>query len=203
MLCKHLLTGWIITKSNYLKTDILISKNNRFTLTCDTVGFEKSHKDIISIFNQLLIAISIHIIKQIPNVKLYHGAAIIENGNCFCILGAKKSGKSEYVVEKALSGAFVITDDLLIITDLGRVMCIGFPVRLRRPVRTSLCEEIKENNLIAGHSLAYINPKISKIRPAGKFIKINKILALNNCKSTLISGEENVLQTLKPFHIET
>lgn len=192
LLCCNLLVGWTIDKTSSHKANIYVTKQKKYLIESSSFNFTKSHLDLISSFNQLLIILSYFIADGLKNFELIHGAAILENKNCVVVLGDKKSGKSLFVAETCCKTGSAIADDLLLINNNLELLTLGFPVRIRRPLGQNFIDLIGPENLLVGKSLIYVNPKRLRTVKAGLIQRVSDVLMLGDKNRSKVAAANEI-----------
>lgn len=184
-LLEVMLSGWQVTPSDEEGQDILITqtRSEAYSVTAPGISFNAKHKDLVSTFNELLIAIAFWVCKKDPSLRMFHGAAMILDGKKHIYLGGHKAGKSSYLARHCYPDGVLVSDDLLLINQPGQIMGLGFPLRLRRPVAEDIIQRYGANNLLPGHSLVYLGPKALPIHPAGQAFYADEFHLLENYQS--------------------
>lgn len=184
-LLEVMLSGWQVTPCDEEGQDILITQTSSqaYSVTAKGIGFSAEHKDLVSTFNELLIAIAFWVCKKDSSLRMFHGAAMIVDGKKQIYLGGHKAGKSSYLARHCYPDGILVSDDLLLINQQEQIMGLGFPLRLRRPVAEDIIELYGANNLLPGHSLVYLGPKALPIHPAGQAFYADEFHLLENYQS--------------------
>lgn len=180
LLSQRLMVGWEFTRLSTSSPNICITKDKKYNVKSIKHGLLGRHTDLVSTFNQFLIGLAYYVADTISDATLIHGAAYIEDSECVLVLGDKKSGKSYLTAQKCSKGALSISDDLLIWDGASKITSLGFPIRLRRPVSDELLTMIGPQNLLVGHSLAFVNPTTLRLQVGGRQWEINKVVILRN-----------------------
>ncbi len=186
-LLSGVLSGWELRPTSAAggHFDVRITCDSKVHVDAPAVSFSASHKDLVSSVNELLIAIAYLVCHQRPDLLLIHAGAMInheasEQQQNILLLGGHKAGKSTYLATQCQHHGSLVSDDLLLIDESGNLLGLGFPLRLRRPIDEAIVAGIGAENILAGHSLAYLGPKAMPIYAAGKALHVDQVLLLEN-----------------------
>jgi len=172
-----MLFGW---KLSYIEQkgmfELNISKkNNLYVINSSLQYIPKPRSDIIDTLNEIFLCLSYLLAAKNHNARLLHCASFLENNSYKIVVASKKSGKSSLLFNKSQTGICVAGDDLILwFPKEGNFMCIGLPVRMRRPV----IYKIDNNKMIAGKNIAYSLPNHIKCLDVGHFFEIDKVFTL-------------------------
>jgi len=182
-----MLCGWQLTeaanKESDQPQDITTNQNDKYQVCAPAIDFDKSHSDLVSAFNELLICIAYLTCKKAPNMRMIHGGAMVRSGRIEILLGGHKAGKSSYLARNCSQEDALISDDLLLVDEENQLFGFGFPLRLRRPIADDILEKFGPKQILAGHSLAYLGPKAVAMYPAGKALEPDRLYLLENYQS--------------------
>jgi hypothetical protein len=178
LLVSTLLSGWSYRTVTLKEYDISVVNDRKSSVVSKKYGLIGRHKDIISTFNVLLNAVAYEVTARLEYCLLVHAAAFKKDDERIIVVGNKKAGKSTYIVNQCLSAGECISDDLVVWDNACRIMSLGFPVRLRRPINDDLVAALGKKSFVAGSSLAFVNPKSVNQLPAGKWIDVSKFQLL-------------------------
>lgn len=182
-----MLCGWQLTKGANVdqqnRFDIITNQGDKYQVCTPAINFDKSHADLVSAFNELLICIAYLACNKIPNMRLMHGGAMVRDGRIEILLGGHKAGKSSYLARHCTQQDALISDDLLLVDEEGQLYGLGFPLRLRRPVSDDILKKIGAKQMLAGHSLVYLGSKAFAMYPAGKALEPDRLYLLENYQS--------------------
>lgn len=178
LLASKLLSGWSCKAVTLKEYNISVFNDHKYSVVSKRYGLIGRHKDIISTFNVLLNAIAYEVTAKLEYCPLVHAAAFKKDDERIIVVGNKKAGKSTYIVNQCSSAGECISDDLVVWDNACRIMSLGFPVRLRRPINDGLVAKLGKQSFVAGSSLAFVNPKSVNQLPAGKWIDVSKFQLL-------------------------
>lgn len=188
-LLEVMLRGWQLHPQNMSadELDIITQHQEKYLVAASGIGFQAEHGDLISSFNELLIAITYLTCAKGEELILIHGGAMItpadNNSDTplnLLFLGGHKAGKSTYLAKHCGAGAVFVSDDLLIINQQGQLVGLGFPLRLRRPIADEIVELYGASQLLAGHSLAYLGPQAIQLQEAGVGLHLDDLYLLED-----------------------
>jgi hypothetical protein len=188
----QILTGWAVTRSEQILTQYQISvafSDDCYFVDSIVLNQAETHTDLINAINELIVNLAYLVSNGEKNFRLVHCAAFVEDKMMNVIVGKKNRGKSSLVYRKALKGAEIIADDLLIWQPkLGKFYSLGFPIRLRRPVLTLDGEQANPDSFFAGNGIAYSKKNAFHIAPAGKEFLLDRLQELDqNFKPCAVS----------------
>lgn len=186
-LLETMLSGWSLSQvaATIEAVDIQVQGGEKYSVQSPLLDFHAEHKDLISTFNELLICIAYLGCHKCPDMLLIHAGAMIdmqahEQGQNTLLLGGHKAGKSTYLARHCQQHGHFVSDDLLWINAAGKILGLGLPLRLRRPISDDIINQYGAGQLLAGHSLAYIGPKALPIYPAGESLHLDRVLLLED-----------------------
>lgn len=157
------------------------TKGDQFILKTVLERSVPARKDIIDILNEFFLCLAYLMTAKIEVAKLVHCAAFSQDEKKIVIFGNKKAGKSSKVFEHAEAGAEILADDLLVwLPKRAEFMCIGLPLRMRRPVLGLDQIGSEKKRFIAGRQTAYAHKDAFFVRPAGWSFVPDKIYRLEN-----------------------
>ena len=173
------LTGWsLLPNTNSKQADITVTHhNNQFIFETILAKSVPSHTDLIDTLNELFLCIAYIVTNKIRGAKLLHCAAFKDNDENVIIFGRKKAGKSSLALKKVQSDAILFADDLLLwIPRSAQFICLGLPIRMRRPIHN-----INENipQFIAGKQTAYAHKNAFRVAEAGFTFTPDQILLID------------------------
>lgn len=198
-LLEVMLRGWQLQSAKLPidELDIISEADEKYLITASQIGFQARHADLVSSFNELLIAITYLTCAKGDGLILIHGGAMIvpvDEGphkiQNLLYLGGHKAGKSTYLAKHCGAGSVFVSDDLLIINKQGQLVGLGFPLRLRRPIAEEIVQLYGASQLLAGHSLAYLGPKAIQLQEAGIGLPLDGVYLLENYKPIAIPQAE-------------
>ena len=169
-LLEQTLTGWeisILDTPNRPRIMVLF-ENGRFNIKTDLIKPVPSRSDLIDTLNEFFLCLAYLSVTRIKGAKLLHCAAFNEDKKNVVVFGKKNAGKSSLVLSKAQAGATILADDLLIwLPKSATVMCVGLPIRMRRPVVGLNKTSSDKPQFIAGKQIAYAQKDVFEIAGAG------------------------------------
>ena len=178
LLASKLLIGWSFQAATRDEYDVSVVSDQKNSVVSKRYGLIGRHKDIMSTFNVLLNAIAYEVTAKLEKCLLVHAAAYKKNDEHIVVFGNKKAGKSPFIVNRCSSASECISDDLVVWDNECRILSLGFPVRLRRPISDALVAQLGKQSFLAGSSLAFVNPKsLNQVR-AGNWIDISSFQLL-------------------------
>lgn len=182
-----MLSGWSLKEASeaLISVDLQVTSADKYRVQSRLVDFSAEHKDLVSSFNELLICIAYLVCHKRQDLTLIHGGAVLEQQSQeslihTLVLGGHKAGKSTYLARQCQQHNRFVSDDLLWINAAGQVLGLGFPLRLRRPISDDVIALYGADQLLAGHSLAYIGPKALPVYPAGEPLHVDRVVLLEN-----------------------
>lgn len=153
---QKIIKGWNF-KEPALNTDINIRKiKNKYSFVSNRI-ISKPREDFLDFINDLLNEIAIHYSKK-SKLQLLHCVAYesINKKKCL-VFGGHGSGKSSYLIKNKESILSVFSDDILLFSKKKlSFYSLGFPIRVRRPVKNF--KALKSNALL-GERLCYVFSK--------------------------------------------
>ena len=164
------LTGWKITSLDTPNRPsmMVLFENGRFAIKADLTRPVPSRIDLIDTLNEFFLCLAYLSVTKIKGAKLLHCAAFNEDKKNVVVFGKKNAGKSSVVLSKAQAGATILADDLLIwLPKSAKLMCVGLPIRMRRPVVGLNQTSSDKPQFIAGKQIAYAQKDVFKIAGAG------------------------------------
>lgn len=186
-LLEVMLSGWSLKHASeaLVSVDLQVTLADKYRVQSRLVDFSAEHKDLVSSFNELLICIAYLVCHKRPDLALIHGGAMLlqqphKQMLHSLVLGGHKAGKSTYLARQCQHQHTFVSDDLLWINAAGQVLGLGFPLRLRRPISDDVIALYGADQLLAGHSLAYIGPKALPVFPAGKPLHVDRVVLLED-----------------------
>lgn len=174
LIASKLLIGWSFQAATRDEYDVSVVSDQKNSVVSKRYGLIGRHKDIMSTFNVFLNAIAYEITAKLDNCRLVHAAAYKKNDEHIVVFGNKKAGKSSFIVNRCSSASECISDDLVVWDNECRILSLGFPVRLRRPISDALVAQLGKQSFLAGSSLAFVNPKSLNQIQAGKWLDISR-----------------------------
>jgi len=194
LLASKLLIGWSFQTATLQEYDVSVVSDQKNSVVSKRYGLIGRHKDILSTFNVFLNAIAYEVIAKLEKCLLVHAAAYKKNDEHIVVFGNKKAGKSTFIVDQCSSASECISDDLVVWDNECRILSLGFPVRLRRPISDTLVAQLGKQSFLAGSSLAFVNPKsLNQVR-AGKWIDISSFQFLEQHIAKSIAKEAGYYQ---------
>lgn len=180
-LLRQTLTGWKISSLDTPNRPMImvLFENGDFTIKTDLMKPVPSRSDLIDTLNEFFLCLAYLSITKIKGAKLLHCAAFNEDKKNVVVFGKKNAGKSSVVLSKAQAGATILADDLLIwLPKSATLMCVGLPIRMRRPVVGLNQTSSDKPQFIAGKQIAYAQKDVFKIAGAGDAFTPDKICKL-------------------------
>ena len=167
----QILTGWSVThaQNSLARNQISVTfSNDRYMVDSIVLNTPEFYTDIISAINELLVNLAYLVPNDDNNFRLVHCAAFVQDRRMNVIVGKKNTGKSSVVYRKAVEGAEIVADDLLVWQPkMGKFYALGFPIRLRRPVLTLDGEQANPDSFFAGNGIAYSKNHAYQIAAVG------------------------------------
>jgi hypothetical protein len=176
------LVGWSIAPAQpgdgY---DVTLSYDGmRYAIDSVMLDAPRDYGDMIDALNEVFLCLSYHVAANTPEAVLIHCAAFEQDRTCSLIIGRKGAGKSSLMFEKAVAGARIFADDLLVYFPAqARCMALGLPLRLRRPVPAPLRDILNVDGFFAGARLAYSKQGTYAVAPMGDSFLLDQIVALH------------------------
>lgn len=189
-LLRQTLTGWTLDPvTGFGNPDIEVRLESKiFQITTGLVKPVPPRTDLIDTLNEFFLTLTYLVTAKTKDAQLLHCAAFDEDGVKSIVFGNKNAGKSSLVFEKAKQGAEILADDMLIWLPKGAtVVCIGLPLRMRRPVIGLNAYENNKPQFIAGKQIAYAQKDVFRIAPAGLSFTPEKIYKYENHELNPIS----------------
>jgi len=177
------LTGWSIQPLESCDTpDLTIRKDgDDYVITSILAKPVPVRRDLIDALNEVFLCLSYLITARTFGAYLLHCAAFRVDGVNILVFGKKNAGKSSLMLEKARQGATILADDLMIwLPQAAEVMCVGLPLRMRRPVLGLDHGAAVTPQFIAGRQTAYAQKDVFQIAKAGLSFTPDKICQLQN-----------------------
>ena len=182
-LLEQTLTGWLISSEiENRDADINITiKNDKYVFNTALLRQVPEHSDLIDALNELFLCICYNITSRLNKARLVHCAGFVENNIQTLIFGRKKAGKSSLVLKKARHGATILADDLLIwLPNKTEFLCLGLPIRMRRPLIGWQEQSQSKSEFIAGKRTAYAQKDVFRIKSIGVSFVPEKIFVIEN-----------------------
>lgn len=176
------LTGWNLNQCAEAKRpEISLDFNGfEFVITSTLIKSVPVRTDLVDALNEFLLSLAYLTTAKISGARLLHCGAYSQDGLNIVVVGDKNAGKSSLVFEKAKGGGTILADDLLVwMPSLAQVMCMGLPLRMRRPV-FGLRGSSFENKFVAGKQIAYAEKTVFKVAEAGFCFTPDKICQIDN-----------------------
>ena len=162
------LTGWqIVEATNPPRLDIIVTKSDAvLKISGRTQTIINHSPDPIDALNYLCLDLAYCCAAQSSNAALLHCAAFGTKGATQIAFGKKGVGKSTLSFHHAYRGDRIFADDLLLWDrSKNRFICLGLPLRMRRPLPK--LDTDPGQRFIAGKSIAYSRRDAFDIAPAG------------------------------------
>jgi hypothetical protein len=178
-LLQETLVGWSIqnqVRSEILDVDVVFRKN-QITINSILAQVTPIRTDLIEVLNDFFLILS-YLSAAKTRAQLLHCSSYVDETKGNVILcGSKNAGKSTYVFSKAAdAGAEILADDLLLwLPKIGRFICLGFPLRMRRPVYGLHARDSLRDAFVAGQKIAYAKRGYFKTAPAGKKFSLDEL----------------------------
>jgi len=175
------LTGWdFYPLTGCEKPDFYIySDKDHFKIATPMAKTVSGRSDLIDILNEFFLFVAYYVTAKLEGASLLHCAAYKHDGKNTIVFGKKNSGKSSHVFSKSKEGAIILADDLLIWQPKSAMaICLGLPIRMRRPVIGLEGNQEKKPQFIAGKQTAYAQRDAFQIAKAGLSFTPDKIYQL-------------------------
>jgi hypothetical protein len=189
-LLRQTLTGWTLDpKTGFGTPDIEVRLEGEiFQISTKLTKPVPKRTDLIDTLNEFCLSLAYLVTAKTKNAQLLHCAAFDQDGVKSIVFGNKNAGKSSLVFEKAKQGAEILADDMLIwLPKTAEVVCIGLPLRMRRPVIGLNAYENNKPQFIAGKQIAYAQKDVFRIAQAGLSFTPDKIYQYENHELNPIS----------------
>lgn len=180
-LLSRVLSGWTISKSDIPPDvpDIQVSGAGVLRLTSPHYTSGRSYDDIISILNEILVAVAYACRAAIPHTSLIHAAGFSVGRQAEVVFGARKAGKSVLTARRAAAGDLIYADDLLLWAERKLYFVgLGLAPRLRRPVLDDILVNLPKDAFIAGAYTCYLDKTHIDLAPAGSNLRPDYIRVL-------------------------
>lgn len=180
-LLQQILSGWDVVQvtGDTTTPDIRVSGTDKFKLTSPYYSSGKPYTDIVSILNEVLVALAYGCQYDKPDLCLIHAAGFRENKSNTVVFGTRKAGKSVLTARMAAEGYRIYADDLLLWHAKRReFITLGIAPRLRRPVLPDLVEKLGAETLIAGAYTCYLIANKIDLAPAGEVLRPDQLVLL-------------------------
>ena len=182
------LSGWTYKQpivDDYFELGVSL-QNGKYHITSNLAYAPTPRSDLIDTLNEILLCLCYLLTAKNPDGLLIHCAAFCEKDRNNVILASKKSGKSSLVLDKSQQGVSILADDLAIWFPMqGRLMCLGLPIRMRRPIPAEF--HLKRQDFIAGKNIAYSKSTSVNCFQVGHLFVPDKLMTLNNRVTKSIS----------------
>ena len=172
------LNGWSISKADENADIQLEVAFESGIYSIDTIVLSKPEKyvEVVDALNEFLVNLAYIVLRKYRNARLFHCAAYENKGEAHLIVAQKNQGKSTLIYQKACSGDQVLADDLLIwLPKTAGFVCLGLPLRLRRPVLGLDGKAADPDSFFAGNGIAYSKSGVFSIAPFGKRVLLDHI----------------------------
>ena len=180
LLCQTL-TGWnFYPLTDCEKPDFHIyMEKEYFKIATPMAKTIPGRSDLIDTLNEFFLSVAYYVTAKFEGASLLHCAAYKHDGKNTIVFGKKNSGKSSHVFTKAKEGATILADDLLIWQPKSAMaICLGLPLRMRRPVIGLEGQQQKKPQFIAGKQTAYAQRDVFQIAKAGSYFTPDRIYQL-------------------------
>ena len=180
VLLDQLLAGWKTSEpSGDPLPDITVRQSETFSLSSRFYTSGKNYADIVSMLNEILVALAYAVRHSVTGSALIHAAGHELGGSTQVTFGARKAGKSVLTARLAAQGARIWADDLLLwIPKLKVFKGLGISPRLRRPVLPDIVETLPDNAFLAGEFTCYIRARSINLAAAGTVLKPDRVVEL-------------------------
>ena len=174
------LCGWDVHRVDANSEPLIeIVDEGKLSVVTSSFRSARAHSDLINTLNNTLIALAYCVRDLKPHSMLLHAAALKSSNGISVYFGPRKSGKSRYVAEQCLNGAVCIGDDLILYCKKSRLFeALGLPVRLRRPIPSSILGKIDASRILVGHSTCYLTEHVFSLMPAGQRFQPDRLFQL-------------------------
>lgn len=179
--------------------EVLFS-NDTFVIESIIDNKPKIRFDIIDALNEFFLYFSYRIVSKTKfKYRLIHCSAFQENNKNTIIIGEKRAGKSQLVLNKAQSDTLILADDLILWnTEKSNFVALGLPIRLRKtPHNLRQIEKLKSSFLI-GKYIMYSHNSLFNIAQLGEAFLLDKVSRLNTdhkLKKVSIFSSTKVIKT--------
>ena len=191
---QKIIKGWIFEETR-LELDISIKKiENKYSLLSKRIN-SKPREDFLDFINDLLNEIAINF-SQKSELSLIHCIAFegIDKKKIL-VFGRHGAGKSSYMIKNKDKILNIYADDILLFSKKNlSFYSLGFPIRVRRPVKNF---KILKTNCLLGERLCYVFSKDLFIKEFKTFFFPDYIFEINN-NYQLIA--ESILNLDKKIH---
>lgn len=189
-LLRQTLKGWCFSPwFDYNSVEVNVTLENEcFNITTHLARTVPLRSDLIDALNEFFLCLAYLLTSKKNGAHLLHCAAFEESGVYSVVFGKKKAGKSSLVFQKAKDGATILADDVMIwLPKSAEVICIGLPLRLRRPVVGIPDNDCGRPQFFAGKQTAYAQKDVFRIAEAGKSFTPDRIYRLIDQKLAPVS----------------
>lgn len=173
------LSGWNDASTDGADPQIRVSFGPRYVLDSAFYTPARGYSDLVSLLNEVLIAIAYGVKDQRPDLVLLHGAAYEDAAGSKVVFGEKKAGQSVLIAERAARGALIYADDILLWSPTAlKFAGLGMSPRLRRPVAEPTIEGLGRRNFIAGLHTCYVAAGALRLASAGRNFSPDRVIDL-------------------------
>lgn len=157
------LNGWHFTEVTCCseQVDIIVShQKDSFYIDATILDKPKIVDDLLDALNEFFLCLSYLTANKNNCFKLIHCASYVEDDKNIIVIGQKKSGKSELVLSKAISGNLIYADDLLLWNPKkGVFISLGLPLRIRKSSPLLSDHTLIKDKFLIGKNILYSHQK--------------------------------------------
>ena len=200
------LAGWSITNDEAnAEPDVSISfYEDEYTISSKCYDIHFKQTDLISALNDTFICMAYHILTLVEGASLLHCAAYSINDQCNIVVGAKNTGKSTFIYEKARQGHRIAADDLLLwLPKRGLFKTLGLPIRMRRPVLKVDGELADNDKFYPGENIAYSKLRSFDVVDANTTFHLDRLWQLNDERTLRKVPLLRAFKVLRQYTIST
>ena len=172
------LNGWhFVEQSELSARDIVVSyQDKRLQVDATILDKPKVIDDLLDALNEFFLCLSYLLANKNTNLKLLHCASYVEADQNVILLGEKKSGKSEYVLSKAIAGHKIYADDLLLWQPKkSEFIALGLPLRVRRSTTSLANDSAAKDKFLAGKNILYSHKKFFNQAELGEGFLLDQV----------------------------
>jgi len=198
------LNGWSISKADANSNAQLAVTFTNGGYTIDSVVLSQPEKyvEVVDGLNEFLVNLAYIVLRKYRNARLIHCAAYEIKGEAHLIVAQKNLGKSTLIYQKTCNGELVLADDLLIwLPQTAEFVCLGLPIRLRRPVLGVDGKAADPDSFFAGNGIAYSKSGVFSIAPFGHRVLLDHIWQIKRDYVPVKIPIYKAAQTLNDFLI--
>ena len=189
-LLRQTLNGWrFLPWADHSSLDVDVTiEDGQFNIATDLARKVPIRDDLIDALNEFFLCLAYLLTSKTKGACLLHGAAFEESGLYSIVFGKKKAGKSSLIFQKAKDGATILADDLMIWRPKSaEVVCIGLPLRMRRPVVGLTDRGDGRPQFFAGKQTAYTQKDVFRVAAVGQSFTPDRIYRLVDRKLAPVS----------------